>query len=164
MAQIRIRGKIANAPNGSKADIARYLLTEGYSVNEISKAVPMAYSQVHQLNQKRPKPSREDSLIRAHGMKPQEADRRLAWTDPQFGKRQPTKPSKSPMVSRSRVGKLRVPGLSSDVAVGECVNCGHDLVVRPTPTGFVLIHVNTSAEEYLAVTQFCLSVPKVLLP
>lgn len=177
--KIHIRGKIValDAASFSKADLARALLDLGYTVSEISKAVPMAYSQVHSIHQKdqqtdakarasvsKPKASREDSLIRAHGMKPQEVDQKLAWTDPTFGRKKATKPAKSPMVSRARVGKLRTPGFPSDLTVGECANCGHDLVVRGLPTGFVLVHTNISAEEHLAVTQFCQAMPKVLLP
>lgn len=62
-----------------------------------------------------------------------------------------------------RVGKLRVPGLPSDTAVGECANCGFDLVIRGTREGLVFTHVGASAEDYLNITQFCQAVPKVLI-
>ena len=188
---IRIRGKtlyVSWQSGDPKSVLARYLLDEGYTVNEISRAVPMAYSQVHSIYQKMPKrlqvavvgkantgktyllpaksatkskASREDSLIRAHGMKPQEVDRRLAWDDLQFGRKKTTKPTKAKL--RPGIGKLRTPGLPSDIDVGECANCGHDIVVRRLPTGFTLIHTNISAEEHLAVTQFCTACPRVLL-
>lgn len=87
-----------------------------------------------------------------------------------WGELPPTgRPSKKPAVSKSRpvagprIGKLRIPGLPRDTAVGECANCGHQLLVRPTPTGYVLIHTGISAEEHLAVTQFCQAVPRSLM-
>lgn len=152
---IKIRGKTLHFSTSSKAALARYLLDEGYTVSEISKAVPMAYSQVHQIAQKEGK------------VKPHAGQTVFKGEDP-WGKlpprgRKSTKPAKLPKGVTNRVGKLRTPGLPSDIAVGPCANCAHDLVVRGGPTGFAIIHTNTTTEEYLAVTQFCVAVPEVLV-
>ena len=51
--KVTIRGQSVKVPGGgSKANVARVLLDQGYTVSEISKAVPMAYSQVHSIAQK----------------------------------------------------------------------------------------------------------------
>lgn len=48
--RVTIRGKTVRVlGSGSKSDIARALLDQGYTVSEISKAVPMAYSQAHSI-------------------------------------------------------------------------------------------------------------------
>lgn len=64
----------------SKADLARKLLAAGYTVSEISRAVPMAYSQVYSIAQKGGKLKLDDRrptpLVDAHGPTTQaEADR-----------------------------------------------------------------------------------------
>jgi hypothetical protein len=73
------------------------------------------------------------------------------------------RPAGTGLKTSSRVGKLRTGNLPRDIQAGECANCGHDLVVRPTPQGFVFVHVNTTQEEYFAVTQFCQAVPAKLV-
>lgn len=162
---IKIRGKTLRVPDdGTKADIARYLfrLPEGYTVSEVSNALGMAYSQAHSIHKKmalggRPKPSDDNG-----------------WGDPKFGRKPKTKPTKAAVLKRAektlkrpkvspRVGKLRTPGMPSDIDVGECANCTYDLVVRKLPSGLDLIHVNITPEEYLSTIQFCRAVPKVLL-
>lgn len=47
--QVTIAGKRISVAAGSKADVARTLLDQGYTISQISKAVPMAYSQVHSI-------------------------------------------------------------------------------------------------------------------
>ena len=146
--KITIRGKPVTVAGKSKADVARFLLEGGYTVSEISKAVPMAYSQVHQLAKK----------LGSIATEP--------WGDPGLGRKAKTKPQSSKLLkpgTAPRVGKLRTPGLPSDVDVGECANCGYDVAIRKLVSGFAFIHINTSAEVYLAVTQFCTAMPKVLL-
>jgi len=156
IAQITIRGKVVRVVgSGSKADIARALLDEGYTVSEISKAVPMAYSQVHSIAQKTAK--QPESSGKA-GLLPSPSWGRLPSPRPRSTKPVKVRPPLSP-----RVGKLRTPGLPSDTDLGPCANCGHDVALRPLPTGYTLIHINVSAEEYLATTQFCQAVPRSLI-
>jgi hypothetical protein len=151
---ITIRGKqIKVAGPHSKANLARRLLAEGYTVSEISKAVPMAYSQVHKINkiQAGYEIVRPDAPSKAWGNLPPKG-------------RPATKPTKAKVRPLNpRIGKLRTPGYPSDVAVGECLNCEHDLVIRGGPTGYMLTHINISTEEYLAVVQFCNAVPRALM-
>lgn len=166
---IKIRGKtlpVTWQPTQSKSDLARYLLDEGYTVSEISKAVPMAYSQVHQLNKAKgelkrheiPKNTRHDHTVgTGWGNLPP-----TARTQKKALKPQKLKPLQKTNVS-PRVGKLRTPGLPSDIEVGPCANCGYDVALRRLSTGFALIHINISSEEYLAVAQFCSAVPQVLV-
>lgn len=179
---IKIRGKTLHVTHGTKSRIARFLLDEGYTVSEISKAVPMAYSQVHQIHKK-------DQAVDANArnyavarktldpqaalkMKPSEIARTVEraqaadrWGDlppTAYQQKKAARPQKAKVLPR--VGKLRTPGLPSDIDVGPCANCGYDLVVtKGGSTGYLLKHVNTTTEEYLAVTQFCNATPQVLL-
>lgn len=147
----------------TKADKARVLLTTGgYTVSEVSKGLGMAYSQVHSINKK----------LALQGYRaPAQSTRTLedhAQAIPTARQRnRARKPLPSPALTqpkpRKGIGKLRTPGHPSDIDVGPCGNCDHDLVVRRGPTGYMLVHVNVTAEEHLAVTQFCQPVPEVLL-
>lgn len=198
MAQIKIKIRGQTIPFDdrlSKADIARILFADesiSYTTNEVSKAVPMAYSQAMTIkkkmgkNQPAAKAKARDPLAtpqaRETAYKTQRGQELKVPSDwgqsaRAAGKRT-TKPMKSPILDAikngkpvdigrvsGRVGKLRTGGLPSDTAVGECINCGHDLVIRNTGPGvhFTFVHINVSTEDYLAVTQFCHGVPKVLL-
>jgi hypothetical protein len=157
---------------GSKADTARQLLAEGYTVNDIARAVPMAYSQVHNIAKK----ESASWQTRAHAAKvlakpkttpviPQRRAGSAAVTARPTPARSPNRPTRTghSRPSGSRIGKLRTPGLPSDIAVGECANCGHDLVIRLGNSGYMLVHVNITTEEYLATCQFCLAVPQSLV-
>lgn len=169
----------------TKAEKARRLLKLGYDVSAISRAVPMAYSQVHSIAKKEGidatyhgtpgaqieravKASRRPATtatikVESAGMR-QATSNREAWgklPPTAHSQRQARKPTKTKL--RPGIGKLRTPGLPSDIDVGECANCGHDVAVRRLPTGFALIHINATAEEYLKVIQFCTAMPKVLL-
>lgn len=169
----------------NKSTIARLLFEQGLSVSAVSHIIPMAYSQAHSVFASMPRkststsgatrttvssrartstaPSRTSSGARAA---PAASDPAPGWglKPEEYAKfrRPQTRPTKSPILNKKpnqRVGKLRTPGLPSDIDVGECANCGFDLVVRNDPTGYMLIHVNTSTEDYLKVTQFCNGVP-----
>jgi hypothetical protein len=171
MATITIRGKPVKIVAGTKADVARDLLARGYTVSEISKAVPMAYSQVHSI---------------AKAVAPQESPRQLrtvakkATTRYEAAVKRAETRTAHKVIEREkaneaagrpvgagskypRVGKLRTGNLPQDIKVGECANCGHDLVVRRAPTGFMFVHVNATTEEYLRTVQFCLAVPNSLV-
>lgn len=159
--KVKIRGKTESFPETmTKADIARFLFSDdaGYSVNEVSKAVPMAYSQALTIRKKtQPRPATKSKP------KPTLEDHAREIPTARQAKRA-AKPQKSTFGTTARVGKLRTGGLPSDIDVGPCANCGHDLVVRRGgAAGYLIIHVNTTAEEYLATTQFCQAVPEVLL-
>jgi len=158
--KVKIRSnEIDFGDDWTKAEIARYLLAEddGYSASEISKAVPMSYSQVHQIAAK---------LNSAESLS-SKAKATIEPASPAWGTLPPSgRPSARPVTNYKkggRVGKLRTPGLPLDTLVGECANCGYDVVVRPTSSGFVLIHTGVSAEEYLATVQFCHAVPRSLI-
>jgi hypothetical protein len=156
---------------GTKANVARELLDRGYSASEISKAVPMAYSQVHSIQKQRLEngttgPEREYSAaVRPSTPAPQRASRLGAAR----ASGRPEKASSIPLQAATRkaqglkVGKLRTPGYANDREVGECANCGHDLVVRDNGPQVMLIHVNIIPDEYLSTIQFCQAVPKRLL-
>lgn len=149
--------------NGKKSDTARALLAEGYSVSEVSKAIPAAYSQVLAISKKlkstdpAPDPAADwgpaANTPTRTSLKPVKSK---VLEDLRKGK-----PFKMP-TANPRIGKLRLPGMPSDTDVGECINCGFDLVIRGDKTGFMLIHVGASAEDYLSTIQFCNAVPKVL--
>lgn len=180
----------------TKADKARRLLELGYGVSEISKAVPMAYSQVHSIASKRtlqevsvavgtrrlrdrkadidqlreghraynkanniPEPVvvRAKTTVKAARAIQADVDRILTRERQNETAGRPAGTGAKP-----RVGKLRTGNLPHDIDVGPCANCGHDLVVRRSPHGFMLVHVNSTAEEYLATIQFCQAVPERL--
>lgn len=179
MSKVTIRGKPVPVPTGTKSDTARYLLGEGYSVSEISKAVPMAYSQAHQIAKNQAEVARHEiprdrphshtvrGTVETKAIREHFARRaKVEPAAPEWGDlpntRKSTKPAKAKKLT-PRIGKLRTPGLPSDIAVGTCANCGHDLVVRGGPTGYTFVHMNTTTEEYLAVTQFCNAVPLELI-
>lgn len=188
-------GQTHTYPDGtSKSDIARDLLTcdIGYSVSEISKAIPMAYSQAHSLSKKieqgQPTPprripgvpllSRSQRAVDAGIGKQPPTTRKGASRYESAVKRAETKAANA-VVQRERaseaaglpagpkhnpkVGKLRTGNLPQDIDVGPCANCGFDLVVRRSPHGFMFTHVNATAEEYLATIQFCQAVPERLI-
>lgn len=171
MTTIKIRGKTLPITVQSKADTARYLLRQGFTVSEISKAVPMAYSQALTISKETPaeKMAASTKIMHKAGNQLAALQKDKPKVDPSWGElpktahaqRQAHKPQKAKL--RPGIGKLRTPGLPSDVDVGECANCGHDVAVRRLPTGFALIHINISSEEYLSVIQFCQAMPKVLL-
>lgn len=184
----KLEGKVVTLDDKlSKADIARRLLDEGVSLTAISKAVPMSYSQVHSINKKltnqpergrvtqrihdrlakpeaKPKAERSglqnvcrpeiDYHIRGHSENCPEG--RIA------ANKRKAKAYEQPKARRG-IGKLRTPSMPTDIPTGPCANCGHDSAIRRDPAGFLLIHVNTTAEEYMATIQFCKVVPEVLL-
>lgn len=196
MDSVTIRGKPIKLPKhlshpglgSTKSDIARYLLGEGYTVSEVSKAIPAAYSQVHSiwkklvpsgaakssgagvsvestrlvnhphaLGVKVPR-STQQAAVKATRAADASAQRILRRERAAEAEGRPAGPKTNP-----RVGKLRTGGLPRDIPVGECANCGYDLVVRGTPVGYVFTHVNATAEEYIATIQFCQAVPLKLV-
>lgn len=182
--KVKIRGRTMVFDAGTtKADIARTLFADNaanYTINEVAKAVPMAYSQAMTIAKKmdgQTAPKKAKDPLATPQAREAVAKGRSEWGQSQKapGKRT-TKPMKSPVLDAikagkpvdigrisGRVGKLRTPGLPSDTDVGECANCGFDLVVHLTKEGFILKHVGMSAEEYLQTVQFCQAVPKVLI-
>jgi hypothetical protein len=159
----------------TKAGIARSLLVEGYSVSEISKAVPMAYSQVHSIQKQRlenANPGRERGrgagLSVSRGSATQATFTRASGSTAKAPRAsQPSSFQAAQKAQGFKVGKLRTPGAPSDIEVGECANCGFDLVVRRAPiagqTKLILVHVNILPDEYIHTVQFCQAVPKKLL-
>lgn len=158
--RVTIRGKNYDIAAGSKADVARALFEapEGYSVSEVSKAIPMAYSQAHSIFRKieprwtapkKTKPSREDSMIRAHGMKPAEVDRGLGREDNNARRR---------ATARAIVGSK--PTAKAIVWKGVCANCGHDIEARMVGQQNTFVHVNVTPEEFLKTIQFCMAFPR----
>jgi predicted transcriptional regulator len=142
---------------GTKADVAREMLDMGYSVSQISKAVPMAYSQVHSYLAKKGQTQQPSGVLRPLSAKvaPTEDNnaRRKALARSIVAKT-PKLPVRSPLV-----GKLRTGNLTGDRDIGPCANCGHDLVVRKAPTGLMIVHVNITSDEYINTVQFCQAVP-----
>lgn len=151
---------------GTKADLARRLLSEGHSAAAIAKAVPMAYSQVHSIAQKLkadvPKAVRRSADI----LPPQFKKERAKPIAEHAGGKRPT--------SKARVAEAKVwagkrvdqaiGGIASKVkAVGECINCGFGLEVRKLAGQMQLIHVGGSQEDYFNVIQFCHGVPASLV-
>lgn len=205
--KVKIRGRTIEFDAGtSKADIARTLLSDNaanYTVSEVSKAIPAAYSQVLTISKKmvpegKAKPSA--AAQRGHKAHPQADDlvsgakqqvltggeppamQRAKQVGSSWGQtaKAPGKKSMKPVTSpvldaikkgkpvdlgrlTGRVGKLRTPGLPSDTAIGECANCGFELVIRNGKDGLMLTHIGMSTEEYLSMIQFCQAVPKILL-
>lgn len=185
----KLEGKVVTLDDKlSKADIARRLLDEGISLTAISKAVPMSYSQVHSINKKlKPGP------VDAHGPTTKASNDRWARAGKEARERSGLQNVCRPEIdyhirghsedclqgkieankrkakaianpkARKGIGKLRTPGMPTDIPTGPCVNCGHDTALRRDPTGFMLIHVNTTAEEYVSTIQFCKAVPEALL-
>lgn len=166
---------------------------DNYTLTEISQAVPMAYSQVHSIakaegltasapppaakkpqaqntgeyDQKKmladiktlrgpePKPMRSGKYHRGSSGRLTEEEA-TTW--------EPPPRAKASKKTKPKIGKLRTPGLPSDIDVGACANCGHDIVVRQGGAeGYLLVHTNISAEEHLSTTQFCHAVPTALL-
>lgn len=158
---------------GTKASAARQLLDEGFTVSQISKAVPMSYSQVHSINRARgePEPAKAKPIKAAPTKKTtQQILESQATIDPRFRTVQTRNADRRKLAEAQRIikavpriGKLRTPGLPSDRAVGACANCSYDIVVRRLPTGYTLVHVNTTAEDYLKTVQFCQAVPESLI-
>lgn len=159
----------------SKADVARALFKEGFTVTQVSKLVPMAYSQAHSISQK----IKGDKGLPDGNAKAAVARAQSSWgqSDKAPAKKS-MKPIKSPILDaikkgkpvvmpkpRPGIGKLRIPGLPSDTDVGECVNCGFGLVIRPDHKSgqMLLIHVGSSQEDYFSTIQFCHGVPKALI-
>lgn len=169
---VEIRGKKVKVPNGTKADIARALLSEGYSVNEVSKAIPAAYSQVLAISKKATptKTSEPWSKVRERKGAPKRAAALTQQSLEDIAQAIPTARQKDKArkgkkaVKPNRVGKLRIGNLPQDIGCGECANCGEDVVVRPGPNGYLFVHVNITPEEYLTVVQFCHAVPQMLIP
>ena len=155
----------------SKSDCARELLRLGYTVSEISKAVPMAYSQVHSIAKaSHPTEAAMQAGLpgQVRGLTPPKvakAERTAALkvVERERANEQAGRPVGTGLKPNPRVGKLRIGSLPSDMAMGECANCGYDLVVRKSPHGFMFVHVNATSEEYLATIQFCQAVPKSLI-
>lgn len=168
----------------SKADKARILFRQGdgdggeYSTSEVSKALGMAYSQAHSVRKSlgqppkaKPTPSERITKrlarpmpVARSGYKHQAEDLETIAKRDVPTARQLAKSAKVKKTGvTARVGKLRTPGHPTDIDVGVCANCGFDLVVRKGPPQYVLVHVNVTAEEYLAITQFCMATPEVLL-
>ena len=149
---------------GTKSNVARELLDRGYSVSEISKAVPMAYSQVFSIAKARAHDAEPQRASTARPAASRQAAPASTSAPAQASGRQERHPPRAAYRPQGKVGKLRTPGqLGSDKAVGECANCGHDLVVRQGPQQLMLVHVNTTADEYLETIQFCMALPACLL-
>lgn len=177
--RVTIRGKNYDIAAGSKADVARALFEspEGFSVSEVSKAIPMAYSQAHSIFRKieprwtapkKAKPSREDSMIRAHGMKPADADRRLGREDNNARRRATARAivGRGPHLVEPRSGAIGLiksntgPAPKGIVWKGVCANCGHDIEARMVGRQNTFIHVNVTPEEFLKTIQFCMAFPR----
>lgn len=183
--RVTIRGKNYDIVGGSKADVARALFEapEGYSVSEVSKAIPMAYSQAHSIARRegiltypgegkvktKPKASREDSMIRAHGMKPADADRRLGRdpaSDTEGEVYRHDNNARRRATARAVVGaavarydKSR-PAAKAIVWKGVCANCGHDIEARMVGRQNTFVHVHVTPEEFLKTIQFCMAFPR----
>lgn len=185
----KLEGKVVTLDDKlSKADTARRLLDEGVSLTAISKAVPMSYSQAHSINKKlKPQPAHVD----AHGPTTKASQDRWAKAgkEARAGLQNVCRPEIDYHIrghsedcpegriaankrkakayaqpkARKGIGKLRIPGLPTDTPTGPCVNCGSDTVVKKTSTGYVIVHVNITPEEYMATIQFCKAVPEALL-
>jgi hypothetical protein len=194
---IPIRSRLVTVSGDTKSDIARALLEKGFSVSEISKAVPMAYSQVHSIQKKRlqdanagrPEPRAErggedrgpsserrgQSSLAGRGQTPPRDGASRASNGPARQERSPqptaaqarTRRPVAPPPPSPRVGKLKSGNAPSDIEVGECANCGFDLIVRRAPiagrTVLLLVHVNITSDEYINTVQFCQAIPKRLL-
>ena len=102
---IKARKAVVTFSEGtSKSDIARRLLDEGLTVSEISKIVPMAYSQVHSIAAKRIKAKPT--------VKPQLASKGLAprSTYEAWGELPPTGRPSCPLSKRVKVSpRARLP-------------------------------------------------------
>lgn len=158
---ISIRGRLVTVNRGTKSDIARALLEKGFTVSEISKAVPMAYSQVHFIQKQRLEnanaglergqssslrgraasatPAKEgasrDGAPRASG-RPTGYQRSPQPATAQASTRRSQTRSKEPQAWKGQapqVGKLKTPSHARDTEIGPCANCGFDLVVRQAP-------------------------------
>lgn len=177
----------------SKADKARVLFRNGdgagggYTVTEVSKALGMAYSQAHSIFKSMDR-AREPSKRQAPPSRPGRPGKVNpgvgAHTLPRSGFKHTTEDletiakrdiptaralaknakAKKGQTPQRKTGKLRTPGMPSDIDAGPCANCQHDLAIRSNGGTWLLIHVNTTAEEYLATTQFCIAVPEALIP
>jgi len=143
-------------PDVTKAEKARRLLKLGYSVSVISRAVPIAYSQVHSINkilgtQPRVSPLREPAKADPKPLssgKYHRGPQRQRLTEDEAAMWHP--PAKPRILKiKKGIGKLRTGGYPSDVEVGKCANCDFDLVVRDLPTGYALIHVNEQLRNTL---------------
>lgn len=182
----KLEGKVVSVDVSlSKADMARRLLDEGISVSAISKVVPMAYSQVHSISKKLtvvgahgPRPKAENERWRKASRSVREVTRIECDSSIDFhviphskgctrgqilSNKRRAKELEKPKLGRRGTGKLRVPGLPLDLPAGKCANCSFDLLVKKTPTGYILAHSGMSAEEYLSTVQFCKAVPESLV-
>lgn len=144
--KIKIRGETIPVPPGTtKADLARVLLEEGFTVNEISKAVPMAYSQASAIAKKMTLPKPAPITNRPTSRKV--VAEAKVWA------------SKRTDEIIARVSPLR-----GGKPLGECINCGHKLVGQKLgdPKQAMIFHTGMSGEEYLETVQFCHGYPKSL--
>lgn len=170
--KIKIRKETINfQPDWSKADIARFLFAEddGFSVSEVAKAIPMAYSQAHQIfakmpqaNQARtkavapakPKPEPKPAPITQRPASRKRRDEAKSWTQ--------TRVSELLQEAKGGTRPLKKTDLRNSKELGPCLNCGFPLAAQSLGGQRQIIHYGSSPEEYRDTVQFCHAFPKSL--
>lgn len=188
MTTIKIRKKTYKFALGeSKSDIARFLLAEDdrYTVSEISKAVPMAYSQAHSVAQKAGKLKLDDRPVAVpavelqtdHRYKPPRTTAEKIAAKPiasYAGGKRPTSKGRvaeakvwagkkaDEIIGRTNiaVSPLRAHGKR---ALGKCANCGFDLIETIAGKERLIVHTGGDAADYYAKIQFCHAFPESLV-
>lgn len=168
--RVTIRGKTVPVVGGTKADIARALFEapEGYSVSEVAKAIPMAYSQAHSIHRalvpkgtqqiltprwagktaaiaaKVAQPTRQE-LQAEHLRRRDENDRRKATARAIVGAKPKVKATKA---------------VKAYTWKGTCGNCGRPIEAKMVGGQNTFIHTAVDPTDYVREVQFCMAFPK----
>lgn len=157
--RVTIRGKAVQISGDSKADIARALFKSDYSVSEVSKAIPMAYSQAHSIRKGMVevggKPSKDYKLtkVKKAEAEVERAVSHLLDANINNARRKAT--------ARALVGAK--PKAKAVVWKGTCGNCGRDIEARLVGQQNTFVHVNVDPADYVKEVQFCQAFPKGLI-
>lgn len=164
--RVSIRGKSIQMSGYSKADIARALFEapEGYSVSEVSKAIPMAYSQAHSVHKalggsaiRRPMSKGPDLVNRG------EVEKRLKAAGHEDHNARRKAAARAIVGAKPAQPKVTRPRAKPFVWKGTCLNCGHNLESRFIGELNTLVHTGVTHDDYLNSIQFCQAFPTGLI-
>lgn len=169
---MKVKIGVRSYSGDTKADVARAMFEDDYSVTQVSKAVPMAYSQAHSIRKGMVevggKPSKDYKLTK---VKKAEAEvehavshlldanlnnaRRRATARAIVGSSRETYHG----VGR-RAGKSAVRAAKAYVWKGECGNCGRPIEAKMVGGQNTFIHTAVDPTDYIREVQFCMAFPK----